>query len=117
GAGAGRELGEEDVAVVVEVADDGDVHRGDDVGDGAGGRLVVHGHAHQLAARFGEGRDLGGGGRHVGGVGVGQGLNDDRLGAAHADAPDIDRHRRPARYRRHATATLLEREIFVSHYT
>ena len=75
-------LGEELVAVVVEVADDGRVptfflDAFDDVGDGFGGGVVVDGDADELGASAREGGDLLDGGFDVGGVGVGHRLDDD----------------------------------------
>ena len=92
--GARGVLGEELVAVVVEVADDG---RGptfgadafDDVGNGFGGVVVVDGDADELGAGAGEGGDLLDGGLDVRGVGVGHGLDDDRGGGADANAADV----------------------------
>ena len=86
GARAGGVLREQQVAVVVEVPDHGDVDLLDDGGDGAGGGVVVDRHPHQLAPRFMEGPHLRHRRRHVSGVGVGHGLNDDRMGAAHRHA-------------------------------
>jgi hypothetical protein len=82
GPGAGGVLPEELMAVVVEVADDGDVDADfgealDDVGDGFRGVVVVDGDADELGAGFDELGDLLDGGGGVGGVGVGHGLHDD----------------------------------------
>ena len=92
-----RVLHEQLVAVVVEVADDRHVdaevvaqlleHRG----DGRRGLLGVHGDPDELRARVGEARDLDRGRVGVGGVGVGHRLDDDRVGRADQDAPDVDR--------------------------
>ena len=75
-------LGEEEVAVVVEVADDGGVpalfgDAFDDVRDGFGGVVIVDGDADHLGAGAGEGGYLLDGGFDVGGVGVGHRLDDD----------------------------------------
>ncbi|MGY4316809.1 hypothetical protein ACVWW1_006136 [Bradyrhizobium sp. JR3.5] len=93
--GAGRILGEQLVADIVEVADQG---RGDaqlaqavaDVRHGGGGFLAVDGDAHHLGAGAGERGDLGDGALDVGGVGVGHRLHDDRRAAADGDVADHD---------------------------
>ena len=95
GFGAGGILGEELVAVVVEVADDGRVpalgaDALDDVGHGFGGVVVVDGDADELGAGAGEGGDLLDGGLDVGGVGVGHRLDDDRGVGADTDAAYVD---------------------------
>ncbi len=56
-------LGEQQMAVVVEVADDRDVDLLDDARDGRGRGLVVDRHPHELAAGLVQGADL----RHRGG--------------------------------------------------
>ena len=101
-AGAGGVLGQEQVPVVVEVADDRRVHLADDVGDRARRLVVVDRHPDQLAAGLVKGAHLGNRSGDVGGVGVGHGLDDDRAGAAHLDAAHVDRHRSPALGPRHA---------------
>ena len=96
GPGARRILLEEHVAVVVEVADDGDVDGGDDVRNGAGRRLVVDRHAHQLAARRVQGAHLGDRAGDVGGVGVGHRLDHDGAVAADLHSADVHQHGLPA---------------------
>ena len=96
GAGGGGIFLEQEVAVVVEVADDGHaeaalVEAFDDVGDGGCGVFVVDGDAHDLRAGEGEGRDLLDGAGDVGRVGVGHGLDDDRDLPADANVADFDR--------------------------
>ena len=98
GAGAVGILLEKDVAVVVEVADDGDadaefVERVDDFGDGLGGGFGVDGDADQLGAGLGQRHDLVDGGGGVGGVGIGHGLDHDGVVAAHPNVADFDGHR------------------------
>ena len=95
GLGAVGVFGQELVAVVVEVANDGcgpplggDAF--DNIGNGLGGGVVVYGDADHLRAGAGEGRDLLDGGLNVGRVGVGHGLDDDGSLRAHADATDVD---------------------------
>src|SRR5262250_2325802 len=95
GFGAGGVLREEDVAVVVKIPDHGHLHLLDDLRHGARGLVVVHGDAHELAARGVERIDLGDGGRYVGGVGVGHGLNDDGPLAADLDAAHVNGHGLP----------------------
>jgi hypothetical protein len=99
GLGAVGVFGEEKVAVVVEVADDGrgpalGVDAFDDVGNGLGGVVVVDGDADHLGAGAGEGGDLLDGGLDVGGVGVGHRLDDDGSVGADADVADGDGFRR-----------------------
>ena len=100
---------EQQVAVVVEVADDGDadaalVEAFDDVGNGGGGVFVVDGDADDLGAGEGEGRNLLDGAGDVGRVGVGHGLDDDRDLPADADVADFDRGCFPALNLRHASS-------------
>ena len=91
--GAGRMVGEQLVADIVEVADqrDLDAHRRETVADAGngGGRLVaIDGQPHEFRAGAGERGNLAGGRFDVGGVGVGHRLDDDRRAAA-------DQNRRP----------------------
>src|SRR5215472_4741645 len=95
GFGAGGVLGEEHVAVVVEIADHGHLHLLDDLRYGARGLVVVHGDTHQLTARGVERIDLGDGGGYVGGIGVGHGLDDDGPLAADLDAAHVHGHGLP----------------------
>src|SRR5258708_3636003 len=55
---ARRILGEQQVPVVVEVANDGDVHLGHDRRDGGRRSVVIDGDPHQLRARLGQGPNL-----------------------------------------------------------
>jgi hypothetical protein len=94
GAGAVGVAREEQVAVVVEVADDGDVaadvaEAPDDLGDGLRGLVGVDGDADELAAGAGEVLDLLGGAGGVGRIGVRHRLDDDRVIAADAYAADV----------------------------
>src|SRR6185436_1731661 len=88
-------LDEENVAVVVEVADDRHLHLAHDLRYRAGGRVVVHGHAHQLAARRVQRAHLGHRSRHVRGVGIGHGLDHDGPLAAHAHPAHVHHHALP----------------------
>ena len=86
---------QQQVAVVVEVADDGRLpalgaDAFDDVRHGLGGLIVVDGDADQLGAGAGERGDLLDGGFDVGGVGVGHRLDDDGGVGPDADAADVD---------------------------
>ena len=90
------------MAVVVEVADHRHVDLAHDVRHRAGGRVVVHGDAHQLAACRVQRADLGHGPVHVRGVGVGHGLHHDGPGAADGHAAHVDRDRLPPRGSTHA---------------
>ena len=97
-----RVLRQEPVAVVVEIPDDRHAdaetaHLAHDLGDGRGGRVVVDGDPHQLAAGVGEGHDLERGRVGVGRVGVGHRLDGDRVATADRHAADEDgRGRAPA---------------------
>jgi hypothetical protein len=91
-AGAIREVGQELVAVVVEVADQRHLarHRVEPVADDRHrGRCFsgVDGDADQLRSRVGEGFDLRDRRRDVRGVGIGHRLDDDGGAAADLDAP------------------------------
>jgi hypothetical protein len=66
--------------------------------NGGGGLIAVDGDAHQLRAGLGKRRDLDGGGAHIGGVGVGHRLNDNRRVAADDNAANADRHALAARH-------------------
>ena len=85
---------EQDVAVVMEVADDGDVAAGVkqallDFGDGRGGFGHVHRDADKFGAGLGKFEALLRGGGDVGRVGVGHGLHDDWRAAAYLDVADL----------------------------
>ena len=91
--GAGRMLGQQAMAVVVEIADQRHiaVHPVEmlaDVRHGGGGFRRIDGDAHQFrtgARQFGA---LHGGGQIVGGIGIGHRLDDDRGAAADLDMAD-----------------------------
>ena len=93
--GAGRIFGEQLVADVMEIADQG---RGDaalaqavaDMRHGGGGFLAVDRDAHHFGAGARERGDLGDGAVDIGGVGVGHRLHDDRRAAADGDIADHD---------------------------
>ena len=90
--GAGRMLGQQRVAVIMEVADERHLHaaRGEPVADmrhGGRGLLPVDGDAHELGAGTRQRGHLRHRRRHVGGVGVGHGLHHDGRIAAERDAP------------------------------
>ena len=94
-AGRSGKIGQEQVAVVVEVADQRDVHAGRvepaaDLGHCRSGSLVVDGDADDLAAGCRQRGHLFDGGRDVGRVGVGHRLHDDR--AAGTDRHATDHH-------------------------
>ena len=97
-AGAIGILLEKQVAVVVEVADDGDadtefIERFDYFRDGFGGGFRVDGDAHQLRTRLSEGHNLIDRRGGVGGVGIGHGLDHDGVISAHPDIADSNGHR------------------------
>ncbi len=71
---------QQNVTVVVEVADDGDadallIELFDDVGNGGGSLVVVHGDAYQFGTGAGEGCYLLDGRRNIGGIGIGHRLH------------------------------------------
>ena len=96
GARARGILLEQEMAVVVEVADDGDrdaaaVEQIENAGNGFGGGVVVDRDPHQFGAGARQRFDLLRGGERVGGIGVGHGLHDDR---ARRSRHERRRHRR-----------------------
>ena len=89
-----RVLRQQQVAVVMEVADQRNAHAQPiellaDDGHRLRRLVVVDGDAHQLAAGVRQLRDLDGGGIGVGGVGVRHRLDDDRMSGADEDAADV----------------------------
>ena len=101
-AGAVRILREQQMPVVVKVADDRDVHAlvceaRDDLRDGRRRLVVVHRDAHELRAGCGERGDLGRGAGGVGGVGVRHRLHDDRMRRPDGDGADEGGDGRAAR--------------------
>ena len=85
--GAGRIAGEQEMAVVVEVADErcvdaGVVHALADLGHRRGRLRDVHRDAHHLGAGLRERDALRGGARGIGRIGAGHRLHDDRRAAA-----------------------------------
>ena len=95
GFGTIRVLLQQQVAVVMEVADDGHadaefVECFDDLGHSAGGFIGVHGDAHQFGTRAGKGHRLVDGGGDVRRVGVGHRLDDDGVASADLDVTDVD---------------------------
>ena len=108
-AGAIGILGQQDVAVVVKIADErsfaaGVEHALLDFGDGGGGFRNVHGDADHLRAGGGQLDALLHGGGDVGRVGIGHGLDDD--GRAAADGHVADFHAMSLLSMRHRCSTL-----------
>src|SRR5579875_450343 len=94
GFGAFGIFGEKNVAVVVKIADERRVASGVedaalDFRDGGGGFGNVDGDADEFGAGLGEFKILFGGGGDVGGIGVGDGLDDDGRAAADLDFADL----------------------------
>ena len=93
-----RMSGEELVAVVVEVSDDGrcesvickSLH---DFGDRRGGRIIVDGNPHHLASGARQMRHLCCGTCSVSGIGVGHGLHDNWVSGPDHHATDGDARR------------------------
>ena len=93
--GAGRMVGEQLMADIMEIADDrrGDPHLEKpflDVGDRRRRLVAVDGDAHDLGARPRQRRHLADGAVDIGGVGVGHRLHHDRRAAAHGHGADLD---------------------------
>ena len=93
-AGAFGIFRQQDVAVVVKIADERNVAAGVeqallDFGDGRGGFGHVDGDADEFGAGLGEFEALLRGGGHVGRVRVGHGLDDDGRAAADLDFADL----------------------------
>src|SRR5450759_1716662 len=91
--GAAGVLGQQEVSVVMEVADDGHaqallLESLYDVGDGLSGIVIIDRDADDFAAGTRQGSDLLYGAGNVRSVGVGHGLHHNRCIAAHADAAD-----------------------------
>jgi hypothetical protein len=63
-----------------------------DVRNRGGSLVAIDGDAHELGAGAGERRHLPGGSLHVGGIGVGHRLDDDRAAAADAHTSDVHRY-------------------------
>ena len=87
-------LGEQQVAVVVEVPDDRDIDAGAkdparDLRHGGGGGIVVHRHPDELRSGAGERDHLFGGRERIGGVGVGHRLHDHRMRRSNGDISNV----------------------------
>ncbi len=85
--GACRMVAQQRVSVVMEIADKGRIapgvaNAGRDLRNGPGRFGRVHGHAHQLRARFDQFQGLRGCGANIGGGRIGHGLYRDRCAAA-----------------------------------
>ena len=92
GPGAGGVLGEKQVAVVVKVPNDRDrdadpIQAFDDRRHRGRRLVVVHCDAHQLASRLSESRDLRDRPLDVCRVGIGHGLDHDRVTGTHGHLP------------------------------
>ena len=106
--GAGGMVRQQPVAVEMKIADQrhADPLRRQALANprhGGGGLFGVDGHAHQLRTGAGQFRDLGDGGRHIGGVGVGHRLHHHRCIAAYRDGADVGRNAGAAREKRRRT--------------
>ncbi len=106
GRGCGRVLREQQVPVVVEVADERYIHAEPvellaDDRNGLGRGVVVDGDAHELGTGVGQLCDLDGGGVRVRGVGVRHRLHHDRVRRSDRDAADEHRRGGAARDRGH----------------
>ena len=64
----------------------------DDIRHGSCGGVIVDRDADELGAGAGQGGDLPDGGRNIGGVGVGHGLDNDGRVGADQHASDVDGH-------------------------
>jgi len=97
-AGAIGVFRQQDMAVVVEIADDGRhaakvSQAGDNLGHGRGRFRHIHGDADQFRPGVGKFLALRHGSGDVGRVRVGHGLNDNRRPAAHLNVADFDANR------------------------
>ena len=111
-------LGQQNVAVVVEVADDGNadallVELLDDVGNGRGSLVVVHGDAHQFRPGAGQRRHLLHRRGHVGRVSVGHGLHHNRCIRPYAHTADHGGNGLPALNISHMGTSILSRGMRV----
>src|SRR6202030_1565009 len=93
-AGAIGVFGQQDVAVIVKIADQRSIapgieHALFDLRHGGSRFGDVHGNAYQFGARARELEALLNGRGNIGGVGIGHRLNDDRRAAAHGHAPNF----------------------------
>ncbi len=86
---AGREGGEGHLVVEVDVGHDRHVRFAHDAGHRGGGRVVVHGHAHQVGAGGGQLADLLQRGLGVAGAGAGHRLHAHGRVAADGDVADL----------------------------
>jgi hypothetical protein len=90
--GAGRMIGQELVADIVEVADDRHVHADLeqpllDVRNRSCRLVAVDGNAHDLGTRARQRRHLSRGSLDIGGIGIGHGLHDDRRSRRRPSTP------------------------------
>ena len=104
-----RILLQQQMAVVVEVADDGHVNavhvqRVDNFGNCRRRGFGVDGDTHQLGASLRQRHDLIHRSGHIRRIGVGHGLHDNGIVAAHLHATNIDRHRLPAHNSSHRSS-------------
>ena len=112
-------LRQQNVPVVVEVADDGHadallVELLDDVGNGCGRLVIVHGDAHQFRPGAGQCRDLLHGRGDVGGIGIGHGLHHNRCIRPHAHAADNGGNGLSALNISHKGSSILSRGILAA---
>src|SRR6185312_1070966 len=112
-------LCEQDVAVVMEVADDGDIDSKiskpfDDFRHGGCGRLIIDSDTYELRSSRGECRDLGDGTTDVSGICVGHGLHHDRMVRPDGDVADEGRHRSSTRSEGHTGKVTAERKGMTS---
>src|ERR1035437_3109416 len=103
-----RVLLEQQGAVVVDVADNrhGAAEGGARIHnprDGGGGGFGVYGHAHQFRPGARQRHHLVDRGCHVGGIGVGHRLDDNRMISADFDTSHVDHYRLAARFYCHET--------------
>ena len=88
----GGMLREQQVAVIVEVPDDGHIDFGNDGGHGACRVVGIDRHTHEFTTGCVQRTHLRGGGGHIGRIGIGHGLDDDRVRTANQNAAHADRY-------------------------
>src|ERR1019366_3244207 len=116
GACALRKFLQQQVAVVVEVADDrhGGAERGASIHnpwDRRGGGFGVHSDADQFRPGARQCHHLVDGGGHVGGIGVGHRLHNNRMSSPDFDTSHVHHYRLTARFYSHKIPSALETTI------
>ena len=85
-------LREQQMAVIVEVPDHRHIDFGDDGGHGTGRVVGIDRHTHEFTAGCVQRTHLRGGCGRIGRIGIGHGLDDDRVRTANQNAAHADRY-------------------------